>query len=80
VWWLVWVGIGAVLLALLAISWWLDRDARRRGATPLSAGEMNRGRWARDRGLEQEVTQVSPQGLSPRSQDAARDIWRGHPF
>jgi hypothetical protein len=79
VWWVVWVGIGAVLLALLAISWWLDRDARRRGATPLGAGEMSRGRRARDRGIEQEVTQVSPLGLTPRSEDAVRDIWRGHP-
>lgn len=79
-WWLVWAGIGAVLVALLGISWWLDRDARRRGATPLSAGQMSKGRWARDRALQQEVTQVSPQGLTPRGQDAARDVWRGHPL
>jgi hypothetical protein len=65
---------------LLGISWWLDRDARRRGATPLSAGQMSRGRWARDRGIQQEVSQVSPLGLTPHSEDAARDIWRGHPL
>jgi hypothetical protein len=77
VWWLVWIGIGAVVVGLLVVSWWYDRDARRRGARPLSGGQMGRGSWARDRAVEQDVTQVSPMGMTPRGSDAARDIWRG---
>ena len=52
-WWLVWVGIGVLLVALLVLSWWWDRDARRRGARPLSGAEMGRDRRVRDRAIEQ---------------------------
>lgn len=76
-WWLVWAGLGLLVLALLAVSWWYDRDARRRGAAPLSGSQMGRARWARDRAIEQEVTQVGPMGMTPRGNDAARDVWRG---
>jgi hypothetical protein len=76
-WWLVWVGLGLLLLVLLAVSWWYDRDARRRGATPLSGRHMGRERWARDREIEQQVTQVTPMGMTPRAYDASRGIWRG---
>lgn len=76
-WWLVWVGVGLLVLVLLGVSWWYDRDARRRGATPLSGRQMGRERWARDRNIEQEVTQLSPMGMTPHGNDAARDIWRG---
>lgn len=76
-WWLVWVGIGLLLVVLLAVSWWYDRDARRRGAKPLSGRQMGRERWARDLKIEQEVTQSSALGMTPRGSDAARDIWRG---
>jgi hypothetical protein len=79
VWWLVWVGIGVLLVVLLGVSWWSDRNTRRRGAAPRSAQEMSRERWARDRNIQQEVTQVEGMGLTPRSSDAARDTWRGRP-
>jgi hypothetical protein len=76
-WWLVWVGLGSLLLLLLAVSWWYDRDARRRGATPLSGRQMGRARRARDLRIQQEVSRTSPMGMTPRGNDAARDIWHG---
>lgn len=73
---LVWTGIGLFLAALLTISWWYDRDARRRGATPLSGGQIARAR----RGVLETARQenaVFSKGATPRAVDAARDIWEG---
>lgn len=75
--WVVWSLIALVVAALLVVSWWLDRDARRRGARPLTGRAMGRARWARHQQIQQELTQLPRQGMLPRSQDAARDIWRG---
>jgi hypothetical protein len=74
---LVWIGIGGLLAVLLGVSWWLDRDARRRGATPLRAGAMIRARWQRNLDTERREAQLFSQGATPRVTDAARDIWDG---
>jgi hypothetical protein len=75
--WLVWTGIGALLAVLLAVSWWYDRDARRHGGTPLSAGQMNRARRGRLEDTWLQETQVLTKGATPRTSEAARDIWAG---
>jgi hypothetical protein len=77
VWWVILTVIGLVVVVLLGVSWWLDRDARRRGARPLSGADMGRERWTRHQRIEQELTQLNTQGMLPRTGDAARDIWRG---
>ena len=76
-WWVVWVVLAGVVGALLFVSWWLDRDARRRGATRLGGAEIDRARWQRDWQTELEMTEVMTKGATPKSADAARDIWRG---
>jgi hypothetical protein len=75
--WVFWGGVAAFLGGIGGLSWWLDRDARKRGATPLSGGQMQRARWARNLEMERELNQVATKGATPRSQDAARDIWKG---
>lgn len=75
--WVVWAGIGGFVAILLAISWWYDRDARKRGATPASGKEMSRARWARDQEIAQEMSQVNNKTMTPKFGDAARDAWRG---
>lgn len=75
--WVVWSAVGLVVASLLALSWWLDRDARKRGATPLSGRAMGRARWERRQGTRRDVNALSGLGMLPKSQDAARDIWRG---
>jgi hypothetical protein len=77
--WLVWAGIGAVVGLLLAISWWYDRDARKRGAKMRSGGQMSRARWAKDAELAREMSQVNNKAMTPKSQDAYRNAWRGNP-
>lgn len=72
----VWSGLGLLVVVLLAVSWWLDRDARRRGARPLRSGDMDRARRARDWELRREMNQVG-KGMLPKTEDARRDIWRG---
>jgi hypothetical protein len=61
----------------LAVPWWLDSDARRRGADLLRGADMDRARRARDREVRQELSQLGNQGMLPTSADTARDIWRG---
>ena len=73
----VWVGIGAFVAVLLGISWWYDRDARRRGATPRSGREMSRARWAQEREIARELSQVDNRSMTPKAGDALRDAWRG---
>ena len=75
--WVVWICIGAFVVILLAISWWFDRDARKRGAKPRSGREMSRARWARDADISREMSQVNSKAMTPKSQDAFRDAWRG---
>ena len=75
--WIVWVGIGAFLAVLLSVSWWYDRDARRRGAVPRSGADMSRDRWRQERDIETEVSQVNNRAMTPKGQDAMRDAWRG---
>lgn len=75
--WVVWAGIGLLLAVLLAVSWWFDRDARRRGATPLTGGQMARARRTRLLDTARQESQVFSKGATPHSSDAARDIWHG---
>ena len=75
--WLVWTGIGLFLAVLLTVSWWYDRDARRRGATVLGSGRMARGRRQRILDVERQEVQLFTKGATPRTSDAARDIWEG---
>jgi hypothetical protein len=77
--WAIWAGIGGVLAVLLLVSWRMDRAARRRGATVVRASAMGRARWQREIGTELKLNQVMTKGMSPRSADAARDIWDGKP-
>jgi hypothetical protein len=77
--WAVWAGIGAVLALLLFVSWRMDRTARRRGATVLRGSDMSRARWRQDFDTERRLNQVVTKGMTPRSEDAARDIWDGKP-
>ncbi len=74
--WLVWTVLGVVVVGLLAVSWWFDRDARRRGATPHSGAEM--GSAARGRKLEtlRRSSQQEFGGVTPQSQDAWARTWR----
>jgi hypothetical protein len=75
--WIVWGSLGAVVLGSLAVSWWFDRDARRRGAAVRSSGEMwtaaRRRRWE----VTRETSQQSSFGGTPRVQDQLRAEWRG---
>ena len=75
--WVFWGGVAAFLGGIGALSWWFDRDARRRGATPLSGGAMQRARWARNFDTERKLNAVMTKGMTPRSHDAARDTWDG---
>ena len=49
--WAGWLAIGLAFMGLLTETWWLNRDARRRGATPPSALAKRWARWARERGI-----------------------------
>ena len=75
--WGFWGAVAGVLGLLLLWSLWLDRNARRRGARLNNAADMDFDRRQRDRALLIETQQVGGVGMSPRSQDAARRIWRG---
>jgi hypothetical protein len=75
--WVVWPAIAAFVLGLLTVSRWYDRDACKRGVTPLSGKEMSRARRANERALTGEMSQVISRGMTPKSQDALRDAWRG---
>ena len=72
----VWTAIGLLVGGLLLVSWWFDRDARRRGATPLSGATM--GRATRGRKLEtlRRASQQQTGGITPQGQDAYRETWR----
>jgi hypothetical protein len=77
---MVWVFWGAVVLVLgglAAVSWWWDHDARKRGASPLSGGAMQRARWSRNLEVERKLNSVVTKGATPRMQDAAQDVWKG---
>jgi hypothetical protein len=77
--WVVWTVLGVLVVGLLAVSWWFDRDARRRGATPTSGAAM--GSAARGRKLEtlRRSSQQVMGGATPRSQDAHAETWRRPP-
>jgi len=77
---MVWVFWGAVVLflgGLATLSWWWDRDARKRGATPLSGGAMHRARWSLNLETERKLNSVVTKGATPRTQDAAQAVWKG---
>jgi hypothetical protein len=75
--WIVWSGIGVVLAALLGVSWWYDRDARRRGASPLRGGQMARARRQRVLDTARLETKVLDKGVTPRSTEGVRRMWDG---
>jgi hypothetical protein len=75
--WLVWTAIGLFVAALVTVSWWYDRDARRRGATPLTGAQMVRGRRQRAQDIARQESRLIGKGATPRSVDGARDIWNG---
>ena len=75
--WVFWGSVAAFLVGIGALSWWWDRDARKRGATPLSGGAMQRARWSRRFDAERRMNAVVTKGLTPRSHDAVRDTWDG---
>jgi hypothetical protein len=77
--WLFWSAVAVFLLGIAALSWWWDHDARKRGATPLSGGEMQRARWSRRLDVERQLNAVITKGATPRTQDAAQDAWKGKP-
>ena len=70
--WLV-TGVPAVLLA---VSWWYDRDARRRGARVRSAGELAGDAYDRRKATLQRLGQKQREGMTPRSVDDAARTWR----
>jgi hypothetical protein len=74
----VWAGIGAFVAILLAIAWWYDRDARKRGASPRSGAEMGRERRRQEAEIAREMSQVNTKAITPKGQDAMRDAWRGN--
>ena len=75
--WVFWGSVAVLLVGLGFLSWWWDHDARKRGATPLSGGAMQRARWSRNLEVERQVNSVLTKGATPRVQDAARDAWNG---
>ena len=75
--WVFWGSVAVLLVGLGVLSWWWDHDARKRGATPLSGGAMQRARWSRNLEVERQVNSVLTKGATPRVQDAARDAWNG---
>ena len=75
--WVFWGSVAVLLMGLGFLSWWWDHDARKRGATPLSGGAMQRARWSRNLEVERQVNSVLTKGATPRVQDAARDAWNG---
>jgi hypothetical protein len=75
--WIVWCGIGLLVAALVAVSWWYDRDARGRGATPLTGAQMARGRRQRDYDILRQETSLVNKGVTPRSVEDARRTWNG---
>jgi hypothetical protein len=75
--WVFWGSVAVLLVGLAVLSWWWDRDARKRGATPLSVGAMHRARWSRRLEVERQLNSVVTKGATPRTQDAAQDVWKG---
>jgi hypothetical protein len=75
--WVFWGSVAVLLVGLAVLSWWWDRDARKRGATPLSGGAMHRARWSRRLDVERQLNTVLTKGATPRAQDGYRDAWRG---
>ena len=75
--WVFWGSVAVLLVGLGFLSWWWDHDARKRGATPLSGGAMQRARWSRNLEVERQMNSVLTKGATPRVQDAARDAWNG---
>lgn len=77
--WIVWSALGAVVLGSLAVSWWFDRDARRRGAAVRDSGTM----WREARGRRWETgrqeSQLLQSGGSPKAQDQLREQFRRRP-
>ena len=69
--------VAVLLVGLGVLSWWWDHDARKRGATPLSGGAMQRARWSRNLEVERQMNSVLTKGATPRTQDAAQDAWKG---
>jgi hypothetical protein len=75
--WVFWGAVALLLVGLGVLSWWWDHDVRKRGATPLSGGAMQRARWSRNLELERQMNSVIPKGATPRMQEAAHDAWKG---
>jgi hypothetical protein len=75
--WVFWGAVALLLVGLGVLSWWWDHDARKRGATPLSGGAMQRARWSRNLDIERRLNSVLTKGATPRTQDAAQDAWKG---
>jgi hypothetical protein len=75
--WVFWGSVAVLLVGLGVLSWWWDHDARKRGATPLSGGAMQRARWSRNLEVERQMNSVLTKGATPRVQDSARDAWNG---
>jgi hypothetical protein len=75
--WVFWGSVAVLLVGLGFLSWWWDHDARKRGATPLSGGAMQRARWSRNLDNERQLNSVVTKGATPRTQDAAQDAWKG---
>jgi hypothetical protein len=75
--WVFWGSVAVLLVGLGVLSWWWDHDARKRGATPLSGGAMQRARWSRNLEVERQLNSVLTKGATPQGQDAARDAWNG---
>lgn len=73
------VTVLVVVAGCLAVSWWFDRDARRRGAVPHSGSSM--GSAARDRRWDtvRRTSQLLLGGATPRSQDAHAATWKRPP-
>ena len=75
--WFVWGALGGVVLLSLVVSWWFDRDARRRGAAVRSSGAMWREARGRRWEVERQESQLLQSGGSPKAQDHLREQFRG---
>ncbi|SCX53066.1 hypothetical protein SAMN03159343_2910 [Klenkia marina] len=73
---LVWTAIGLLVGGLLLVAWWFDRDARRRGATPLSGATMGADASSRRWEVRRRESQQLLGGATPRGQDAHHGTWR----
>ncbi|MCO7222636.1 hypothetical protein [Klenkia sp. PcliD-1-E] len=77
--WLVWTVLGVVVVGSLAVGWWFDRDARRRGATPHSGAAMGSAARGRRWDVRRREAQQGMGGATPQSQDAWAETWRKPP-